>query len=144
MKTSASGIELIKTFEGFSEKPYDDVVGKKTIGYGHLIKPGESFGDKISREEATDLLASDLGHAEECIETFVDVPLTQNEYDALISFIFNLGCGAFKGSTLLNLLNQNLKDAASKQFLRWDKAGGKRVAGLARRRLAEQAMFRGD
>lgn len=130
-------------FEGFSEKPYNDVVGKQTIGYGHLIKPGESFPDPLTLDEANDILVADLGHAEACIDAFVEVPLTQYEYDALISFIFNLGCGAFKGSTLCGLLNQKLMDSASKQFTRWNKAGGKEVAGLTRRRLAEQAMFRG-
>lgn len=142
MKTSEAGIMLIKMFEGFSARPYDDVVGKKTIGYGHLIKDGESF-TSMTDEEATILLASDLSHAEDCIETFVDVELSQNEYDALISFIFNLGCSAFKGSTLCRLLNNGNKDGASKQFPRWNKAGGKEVAGLTRRRLAEQAMFNG-
>lgn len=140
MKTSEAGINLIKQFEGFSEKPYDDVVGKKTIGWGHLIKPGESFST-LSDSEATELLVSDLSHAEDCIETFVDVELSQHEYDALVSFIFNLGCGAFKGSTLCRLLNNGDKDGASKQFSRWCKAGGKEVAGLTRRRLAEQALF---
>ena len=141
MKASENAIGLVKMFEGFSEKPYEDIVGKMTIGYGHLIKPGESFPEPLTGQDAEELLANDLCHAEDCINTFVDEPLTQNQFDALVSFIFNLGCQAFKGSTLCGLINQNLMDSASKQFLRWDHAGGKKIPGLTRRRVAEQAMF---
>ncbi len=140
MKTSQAGIDLIKSFEGYSATPYEDVVGKSTIGYGHLIKPGEIF-NAIGPEQAELILAADLGEAEKSVSDLVKEPLAQNEFDALVSFTFNLGRNAFKNSTLLRLLNSGQFEAAADQFLRWDHAGGKVVAGLTRRRVAERSLF---
>jgi GH24 family phage-related lysozyme (muramidase) len=139
-KTSQSGINLIKEFEGYSPNIYEDVVGKKTIGYGHLIKPGEIFCG-IMLEQAERILAEDLYEAEKAVHDLVKEPVSQNEFDALVSFTFNLGRNALKNSTLLRLLNAGSIEAAADQFLRWDHAGGKVVHGLTRRRVAERSMF---
>lgn len=142
MKVSDKGLEIIKEFEGLSLKAYPDpATGGRpwTIGYGHT--EGVTPSDTCTQEEADKWLREDCSVAEECIEAYVDVELTQNQYDALISFIFNLGCGNFKSSTLLRLLNQGLYDAAAKQFKRWDKAAGVRLAGLTRRRGMEANLF---
>lgn len=140
MKTSQAGIDLIKTFEGYSATPYSDVAEKLTIGYGHLIKPGENF-TAIGLEQAELILAADLGFAEKAVSELVKEPLSQNEFDALVSFTFNLGRNALKNSTLLRLLNAGQVEAAADQILRWDHAGGKVVAGLTRRRQAERSLF---
>lgn len=140
MKTSQAGIDLIKSFEGYSATPYEDVVDKLTIGYGHLIKPGEIF-TAIGPEQAEMILASDLGEAEKAVSDLVKEPLSQNEFDALVSFTFNLGRNALKNSTLLRLLKSGQVEAAADQILRWDHAGGKVVAGLTRRRQAERSLF---
>jgi lysozyme len=95
----------------------------------------------ITEQEAEDLLKEDVSKFEECVNQAVEVDLTQDEFDALVSFSFNVGCGAFMGSTLLRLLNAGNKQAAAQQLLRWDKAGGKVLAGLARRRAAERQVF---
>lgn len=140
MKTGLRGIELIKSFEGYSATPYADVVGKSTIGYGHLILPTENFS-AIGKDQAEAILKADLAIAEKAVNDLVLTPLAQNEFDALVSFTFNLGRNALKNSTLLRLLNKGEMDAASDQFLRWDHAGGKVVAGLTRRRIAEKELF---
>jgi GH24 family phage-related lysozyme (muramidase) len=140
MKTSAVGIALIKQFEGFSAIPYRDVVGKMTIGFGHLIKPGEVFG-AVSSIEATSLLIKDVGFAEDCINKNVTAELDQNQFDALCSFVYNLGCANFLSSTLLKYVNLYNFELAAAEFGRWNHAGGKSIAGLTRRRAAEAALF---
>ena len=137
MKCGKAGKDLIVEFEGVELKAYKDVAGFWTIGVGHLIRPGESF-TTITRDEAMELLAKDLADAEGCINA-LSLTLTQNEFDALCSFVFNLGCGAFRNSTLLKKIKSG-EDAAA-EFKRWNKAGGKEVAGLTRRRKAEEALF---
>ena len=102
MKASDRCIALIKEFEGLATECYADVGGKPTIGYGHLLRKGESFG-KIDEAEATRILCGDLETAEACIESCVDAPITQGQFDALCSFVFNLGCARLKTSTLLRL-----------------------------------------
>lgn len=140
MKTSQKGIDLIKSFEGLSLKVYDDAVGLKTIGYGHLIKKGEVF-TTISLQEAEDLLRKDLNQFEEGVSTSVKVALTQNQFDALVSFAFNLGMGNLNSSTLLKKLNAGDIQGAASEFGRWNRAGNKVLAGLTRRRLAEKELF---
>ena len=142
MKTSDDGIALIKKHEGLRLIPYDDVAGLKTIGYGHLIKHGEEFWE-ITEEEAEAILRKDLCDAEQCIERAVKVALKHEQFDALVSFVFNLGCGAFMQSTILKLINRGDLDKADDQFLRWVYAGGRKVKGLENRRLAEMLMFNG-
>jgi len=95
----------------------------------------------ITQSEADQRLRDHLAGVEARIEVLVKVPLTQNQFDALCSFTYNLGAGALRTSTLLQLVNLGDFAAASKQFLRWDKAGGKPLAGLTRRRRAEMALF---
>lgn len=140
MRCSDAGINLIREFEGFQPKPYDDIGGKPTVGYGHLIKQGESFS-QISESQATSLLCSDLVTAEACIEDCVDVALTQNQFDALCSFVFNLGCLKLRGSTLLRILNKGAYDIAADEFPKWSRVGQNQVDGLLRRRLAEKLLF---
>ena len=139
---SPEGIALIKRFEGFSPVAYLCPAGVWTIGYGHT--KNVHSGDVIDETEAEELLIDDLFDCFACIDAYVDVPLEQCEYDALCSFIFNLGCGNFKSSTLLKLLNSGDKEGAAKQFKRWDKSNGKPLAGLTKRREAEDKLFRGE
>ena len=137
METTTPGIELIKQSEGFRSEPYKDVGGIWTVGYGHTQKAM----NPISHEEAELLLKKDLKNAEKVIETHVKVPLTQNQFNALVSFIFNVGEGKFRGSTLLKLLNQGMYEEAAGQFTRWVYAGGAIQKGLIKRREAEKDLF---
>lgn len=142
---SKNGVALIKNFEGFSATKYDDGVGVMTIGYGHAIKKAEIFNKPISMQEAEAILVKDLAAVDAAISKWVTVPLNQNQYDAIGSFIFNLGAGSFAGSTLLKKLNAKDYEGASKEFIRWNKGRVKGVLvempGLTRRRLAEQKLF---
>jgi lysozyme len=140
VKCSEAGIRLIQEFEGYAAEPYEDVGGKLTWGFGHLGKRGEIPPKRISEADATALLCRDLEVAEACIDGLVDVNLSQSQFDALCSFVFNLGCTAFMGSTLLRKINAG--DAtASDEFRKWCRVGHNEVAGLLRRRLAEQALW---
>ena len=144
MEISTRGLELIKKSEGLRLQAYQDVIGKWTIGYGHLIKLPEEKGlldFHISETYAENLLLKDVQDAVKCVNDKVLVLLTQSQFDALVSFTFNLGCGALNRSTLLRLLNAGEYARASEQFLLWDKAGGKPVAGLSIRRQEEKRMF---
>ena len=139
MRVSPVGLDLIKSFESFSPVEYVCPAGKRTIGYGHVIRPGESFG-RIDEEKALELLSDDCGIA----ETFIDATtpgLTQNEFDALVSFVFNVGVGNYDTSTLKRLLKAGEKAAAANEFLKWDHVHGEVLAGLTRRREAERALF---
>ena len=142
MKTSDKGIEQIKSFEGFRAMPYQDIVGKWTVGYGHLMVAGDGCveGSPITMGQATELLRKDLHTAEEAVNA-CGVELEQNEFDALVSFVYNLGVGAFQRSTLLKLLKSGNKLAASGEFPKWSMAGGKEVPGILKRRHAEQDCF---
>lgn len=140
MKISENGLNIIKEFEGFSEIPYPDGAGLMTIGYGHKIRRGELF-DKISETTALALLKDDMQEAENAVNTLVSAPLNQNQFDALVSFTFNLGTGRLKDSTLLILLNQHKYQDASAQFTRWKYIGKAVSPGLSRRREMERALF---
>lgn len=146
MQISLAGLNHIKQYEGFSATPYRDSAGLLTIGYGHLIKIGESF-TRISEAEAVRLLAGDVADAEAAVNRLVKVPLTQAQYDALVSFVFNVGASAFARSTMLKELNAGNYLAAQQNFTRWIYAtvGGVKtvIAGLANRRLAEARLFSG-
>ena len=138
MTTSPKGIALIKRFEGLRTKAYADPVNIPTIGYGHT--KGVKLNDpEITEAEADRLLAEDLKLYEGPINEMVKVPLTQGQFDALVSFAFNLGTGALRGSTLLKKLNAG--QPCADEFLRWNMAGGKAMPGLTRRRQAEKRMF---
>ena len=101
MQLSAEGLELIKRSEGFRDHVYLDVAGLLTIGYGHLIKPNESFPGGIDESQAAAMLAQDVQEAERAVDRLVKVALTQGQFDALVDFCFNLGAGRLAGSTLL-------------------------------------------
>lgn len=139
MQINDLGLKLIKDFEGFKPKAYKDLVGKWTIGYGFVkgVKPG----DIITKEEADEELLDTLKLFEIGVETFVDVPLTGNQFSALVCLAYNVGLGNLKGSTLLKKLNSKDYAGAAEQFQRWNRAGGEVVSGLTRRRNAERLLF---
>lgn len=140
MRISQKGIDLIKSFEGLRLDAYQDSVGVWTIGFGHTA-PDIKAGQRITIEQADRYLADDIRFAEECIQDLVLPPLTQGQYDAICSFIFNLGCVAFSKSTLLKYINTGDIDRAAKEFEKWVHAGGKKLPGLVRRRQAEAERF---
>jgi lysozyme len=142
MKTSDKGIEQIKSFEGFRSMPYLDTAHKLTAGYGHLMVPGDGLvqGSPITMGQATALLKQDVGFAEECVNSS-GVDLTQNEFDALVSFTYNLGCGAFKRSTLLKLLKEGRKNEAAVEFPKWCMVSNGHSDSILKRRLSEQECF---
>ena len=137
---SANGLSLTEQFEGLRLTAYQDQVGVWTIGYGHT-GPDVTPEQTITMAEAQALLAQDVSSAVSCVNTVITVKLTQQEFDALVDFIFNLGIGSFKGSTMLRNLNAGDFTGAVAQFDLWDRAGGAVVAGLLRRRQAEAALF---
>ena len=144
MKTSASGIAHIKEFEGFRAKRYLCPAGKWTIGYGHVIVDSERltlWNAELTDEQATKLLIKDLDRFESAVRDMVAVPLTQGQFDALVSFAFNLGEAKLRSSTLLKLLNAGDYDGARKQINRWVYSNGKKLDGLIRRRARETEMF---
>lgn len=145
MQTSDRGISFIAQFEGFEPKIYKDAAGLPTIGYGHLLREGEEakFRNGISKAEAKNLLKSDVREAENAVNRLIDVPLTQSEFDALVSFTFNVGSGNLSKSTLRKRVNEGRKKEAADEFLRWIRAGGRVLAGLQRRRAGERKMFLG-
>jgi lysozyme len=140
MQTSSDGRTLIEGFETLELTAYLDCRKILTIGYGHTGKDVYA-GMTITEEQADDLLEQDLNTAETCINENVKVSLEQYQFDALVSFTFNVGVGNFTSSTLLKLLNAGDYTGASQQFPRWNKSGGVVLSGLIRRRNAEQAMF---
>ena len=147
MRTSDAGVSLIKTFEGFRANPYRCPAGIPTIGYGATFYPDGrkvSLNDPaITEARATELLRNMLDGFERGVLRQVAVPLAQHEFDALVSFAYNVGTEALAGSTLLKRLNANDKKGAADQFLRWNRADGSVMSGLTRRREAERAMFLG-
>ena len=140
MKISQAGVDAIKAFEGLRLDAYKCPAGIPTIGYGSTGSH-VSMGMSITEEYAEVLLREDIERFERCVNEYVTVELTQHMFDALVSFAFNLGCGALKRSTLLKRVNVNRKEDAANEFLRWDKAGGRKLAGLTRRRNEEREMF---
>lgn len=136
------GINLIKKFEGCVLRVYKDAIGLDTIGIGHLIKKGESF-TVLTQKEAEDLLHKDLQIFIDGLNKLIKVTLTQNQFNAIVSLSFNIGLGNIKKSTLLKKVNLNDMSGAAEQFKVWNKAGGKTLPGLIRRRTAEYNLFRG-
>lgn len=143
MELSAAGLQLIERSEGFSSSVYNDVAGIPTIGYGHRVLPDESFPNGITQAQAQAILANDVRNAEAAVQRLVTVPLTQNQFDALVDFTYNLGSANLASSTLLKDLNAGNYDAAANQILLWDHAGGKVQPGLQVRRQAEFTLFTG-
>ena len=145
MELSQEGLDRIKKLEGFSSSTYKDSAGKSTIGYGHLIKQKEVF-TYLTEEEASDLLLKDVQVAVDAINDLVDRELTQNQFDALVLFVYNVGVAAFTSSTMLRLLQQGDFDNAANQFILWNKVHTPQgrfieVAGLTARRTAERDLF---
>lgn len=137
--TSQRGLDLIENAEGLHLTAYQDDVGVWTIGYGHTrgVRPGMV----ITAADAQAYLRSDLNVAERAVNTLVTVDITQNQFDALVDFTFNLGAGDLAGSTLLRRLNDGDYDGAANEFGLWIHAGGKVEPGLVKRRNAEKALF---
>jgi lysozyme len=134
---------FVMEHEGLRLEPYRDVAGYWTIGVGHLVARdrGAPRPPSITRAEAMKLLRADLLKAAGSVLRLVAVPLSDGQYTALLSFVFNLGGGALQASTLLRRLNHVDYAGAAAEFPRWNKAGGRVVRGLSKRRWAERALF---
>ena len=146
MNTSDKGFDLIKKFEGLKLSAYICPAGVSTIGYGTTRHPDGKpvkMGEKISVELADAYLRHDVVDIEDQIEKLVKVQLQQYQFDALVSFVYNLGIGNLQKSTLLKLINKSDFHGAMAEFLKWNKANGRPMEGLTRRREAEQELFSG-
>src|SRR5436853_1141896 len=143
MQMSPHGLELLEQWEGFKTTVYKDSAGLPTIGVGHLLTKSElssgkitinglpvKYHDGLTEQQVADLLAQDVQSAVAAVSSHVKVSLNQNQFDALVSFAFNVGVGAFTGSTLLRVLNQSQYNQVPAQLLRWTRAGGHQVQGL--------------
>lgn len=139
MMISQQGVDLIKSFESCRLKAYLCPAGVWTIGYGHTS--GVRPNDEISQAQAERYLKADLVRVEQDVRILVRVPLTQGQFDALVSFAFNCGTRALSTSTLLRKLNVRDYAGAAEEFMRWVFANGKRFAGLERRRRLERRLF---
>lgn len=138
-RLSYAGLQQLKIEEGFSATPYSDHKGN-SIGYGHLIKPGEDLS-YVTTDQAEQLLASDVGWAEEVVSASVQMPLTPNQFDALVMLAYNIGGPAFKSSTMVRLLNLGDYAGAAGQFPRWVNASGQPQPTLIARRARERDLF---
>lgn len=162
MKFSNNGIELLKQLESCIKKcdkhiVYDDKTGRPvdinaplprgaTIGYGHLIKPGENFSGGITEDRATELLRADIAAAERVVQNNITVPMTQNQYDALVIFAYNIGANNFAKSTVVKYINNpnfhsSIYPNMESAWRAWNKSGGRIMAGLNRRRDTELRLF---
>lgn len=145
MKTSSRGIALIKAHEGLRLLAYRCPAGVWTIGYGHTSAAGDPpvvQGMKITGQEADTILRRDLARFERGVLSVVKVPLAQNQLDALVSFAFNVGLGAFAKSTLVRRLNEGRYEDVPRELMRWTRAGGRELPGLVNRRREEAALWR--
>lgn len=143
MRTSEEGLSLIRCFEGFSETAYICAGGYPTIGYGHVILAGEVFSEPINKARATALLRKDVLAAELGVKRHIQAALNQHQFDALVSFTFNLGSGALQRSTLRRVVNRGTHDDVPRELRRWVFAGGRKLRGLVRRRDAEAILYKG-
>ena len=141
MKISNEGLALIKKFEGCELTAYKCAAGVWTIGYGHIKDVYE--GQTITQSEAESMLQHEMEEYEGYINSSVTVPLTQNQFDALVSWVFNLGAGNLRASTLLKVVNLSDMECVPAQIKIWNKAGGKVLDGLIRRREAEALLWQG-
>ena len=144
MRASENGINLIKQFEGCRLTAYQDSVGVWTIGYGWTQSVDGNpvaKGMVITQQKADDLLKQGVVQYENGVNSLVKVQLNQNQFDALVDFAYNLGVNALRGSTILKKLNTGDYAGAANEFTKWNKAGGKELAGLMRRREAEKSLF---
>ena len=146
MKLDSKGYDLIKEFEGFSNRPYKCSAGIPTIGYGNTFYPDGkrvSMLDKqITKEYADEIFKNVADNFAFKVSKLIKSKVTQNQFNALVSFAYNVGIGNLEKSTLLKLVNINPNDAMiAKQFLRWNKAKGKELKGLTNRRIKESALY---
>ena len=140
---SSKGLKLLMEWEGCKLNVYPDAGGKATIGVGHLIQPHEKF-NTITTSQALDLLDQDIRPFERVVNTSITQPLTQDQFDALVIFAFNIGVGGFKSSTVLKeILKGELEDVPNAMRM-WNKAGGKVVKGLINRREKEIQLWNGE
>jgi lysozyme len=141
MQLSTKGLALLKKYEGFRSHSYRDVVGIPTIGYGHRILPTESFPNDIEEAQGAEMLGRDVDVAENAVTRLVKVDLMQNQFDALVDFVYNLGPRRLEASSLLRELNIGRYGAAADELLRWDHAGALEIEGLKARREAEFLLW---
>jgi lysozyme len=145
MQTSQKGVDLIKEFEGLRLKAYLCPARVWTVGFGHTTSAGPPVvqpGMTITKDQAEDILRSDLKKYEAGVLRLVKVELTQGQFDTLVSFAYNCGVGALARSTLLKRVNAGRFNAVPAELMKWTKAGGRELAGLVRRRRAEAALWR--
>ena len=149
-RLSVEGEKLLKKLEGFRAKPYKDSAGKWTVGYGHVLVPGDGVagpGDIISESKATSLLEQDVEKTVKAVNSLViNTKINQNQFDAMVIFTYNVGIGAFSKSTILKSVNAGNYEEASKTFQLWCKVHTPQgmfveIAGLRNRRLAEEKLF---
>lgn len=145
MKISERGLNLIKRYEGLRLRPYKCPAGLWTVGYGHVIGDGRTLPESARRtytkEEVDSLLQKDVARFERGVLRLCPVPLTQGQFDALVSFSFNFGLGNLERSTLRMKTNRGETDRAAKEFLKWVRANGKVLSGLVNRRKDEARLF---
>lgn len=142
-QVTEEGLNLIKRFEGFSHTIYTCPAGYPTIGHGHVVVAHEQdqFAAGVTQAEATELLRKDVRIAERAVLRLISVPLTDGQFDALVSFTFNLGNGALQSSTLRRKVNRGDHDSVPAELMKWVWAAGKRLPGLVRRRRAEALAY---
>jgi lysozyme len=146
MRLDSKGYDLIKSFEGLSLKPYKCSAGVPTIGYGSTYYENgikvQMSDAPITGARAEILLKNVADRFAQKVANLIKKPITQNQFNALVSFAFNVGSGALASSTLLKLVNENPNNAMiSKEFLKWNKANGKTIQGLTNRRIKESALY---
>jgi len=140
MNINDEGLALIKKYEGFEATPYEDAGNRSTIGWGHLIRPGETF-TSVTQDQAEQLLEDDLADDEGAVSRMVSAPLNENQFSALVSFTFNVGAGNFRGSDLRAYVNQQAWQLAADEFGKWVHCKDRVLQGLVERRAAERALF---
>lgn len=142
-QVTEEGLNLIKRFEGFSPTIYTCPAGYSTIGYGHVVLAHEQdqLAAGITQSEAAELLRKDVRIAERTVLRLISVPLTDGQFDALVSFTFNLGAGALQRSTLRRKVNRGEHESVPAELMKWVWAAGKRMPGLVRRRSAEALAY---
>lgn len=138
MRSSATGLSLIKRYEGFSATPYQCPAGYWTIGYGHLCAADHP---PMSEAQAEEALRNDVTTAERAVQRLIARSLRQSQFDALVSFTFNLGAGALQRSRLRQVINRGEDESVPREFMRWVFAGGRPLKGLKARRQAESALY---
>lgn len=145
MKASERCLDLIRRFEGFRSKPYRCPAGVPTIGYGSTRyadgRPVKLTDAPITQEQADEIMRQTLGEYENAVNRYVTVPLSQNEFDALVDFAYNAGAKNLLNSTLLRKLNAGDRKGAAREFDRWVHANGEVLPGLVKRRMAERNLF---